>query len=107
MWAVAWQVNAEREEALKILGEQGMLLVQCSLIDNMPYVVAEAAVRALAPQMLLSWTVIPACMAMRQCTHCAARYVTSSTGSDGLEAPCLCLMFRAAEEGGRRAFKQC
>ena len=39
------QVGVKREEALNILASEGMLLVLCSLIDNMPYVVAEAAVR--------------------------------------------------------------
>lgn len=37
----------KRDEALQILSKDGMLLVLCSLIDNMPYVVAEAAVRLL------------------------------------------------------------
>ena len=40
------QVGVKREEALSILASEGMLLVLCSLIDNMPYVVAEAAVRS-------------------------------------------------------------
>ena len=35
----------KRDEALSILSSDGVLLVLCSLIDNMPYVVAEAAVR--------------------------------------------------------------
>ena len=35
----------ERDEALETLSKEGVLLVLCSLIDNMPYVVAEAAVR--------------------------------------------------------------
>ena len=38
------QVNVKRDEALEILSQEGVLLVLCSLIDNMPYVVAEAAV---------------------------------------------------------------
>ena len=41
------QVNVKRDEALDILSQEGVLLVLCSLIDNMPYVVAEAAVRIL------------------------------------------------------------
>ena len=41
------QVNVKRDEALEILSKEGMLLVLCSLIDNMPYAVAEAAVRLL------------------------------------------------------------
>ena len=39
------QVGVKRDEALSILSSDGVLLVLCSLIDNMPYVVAEAAVR--------------------------------------------------------------
>ena len=38
------KVGVKRDEALEILSMDGMLLVLCSLIDNMPYVVAEAAV---------------------------------------------------------------
>lgn len=38
-------INVPREEALEIISREGMLLVLCSFIDNMPYVVAEAAVR--------------------------------------------------------------
>ena len=38
--------NMERGEALKLLDQEGTLLVMCSLVDNMPYVLAEAAVRA-------------------------------------------------------------
>ena len=37
-------LNVERSEALALLDEEGTLLVMCSLIDNMPYVLAEAAV---------------------------------------------------------------
>lgn len=37
----------KRDEALEILSQEGVLLVLCSLIDNMPYVVAEAAVSPL------------------------------------------------------------
>lgn len=43
-WLLFVQSNTEREEALAILGQEGMLLVLPSYIDNMPYVVAEAAV---------------------------------------------------------------
>ena len=39
----------KRDEALEILSKEGVLLVLCSLIDNMPYVVAEAAVGAFTP----------------------------------------------------------
>ena len=46
------QPNVERNEALKVLAEEGTLLVLCSLVDNMPYVLAEAAVSR-------AW---PACM---------------------------------------------
>ena len=41
------QVNAERITALEVLNAPGTLLVLCSLVENMPYVVAEAIVRAL------------------------------------------------------------
>lgn len=37
--------NVPRSEALKVLNQEGLLLVLCSLVDNMPYVLAEAAVR--------------------------------------------------------------
>ena len=40
-------MNVKRDEALEILSQEGVLLVLCSLIDNMPYVVAEAAVSSL------------------------------------------------------------
>lgn len=36
-----------REEALDKLQEEGFLLVQASLIDNMPYVLAEASVNGI------------------------------------------------------------
>ena len=36
--------NVERTEALRLLDQEGTLLVMCSLVDNMPYVLAEAAV---------------------------------------------------------------
>ena len=38
------KIGVKRDEALDILSSEGTLLVLCSLIDNMPYVVAEAAV---------------------------------------------------------------
>jgi len=38
--------NVPRLEALKVISQEGMLLVLCSLVDNMPYVLAEAAVSA-------------------------------------------------------------
>lgn len=38
------KIGVKRDEALEILSSEGTLLVLCSLIDNMPYVVAEAAV---------------------------------------------------------------
>ena len=44
MMEIAVQVGVKRDEALSILSSDGVLLVLCSLIDNMPYVVAEAAV---------------------------------------------------------------
>ena len=37
--------NVERKEALGVLAQEGTLLVLCSLVDNMPYVLAEAVVR--------------------------------------------------------------
>lgn len=36
--------NIPRSEALKVLNQEGMLLIMCSLVDNMPYVLTEAAV---------------------------------------------------------------
>ena len=49
-WAFKKQfkIGAKRDEALEILSTEGTLLVLCSLIDNMPYVVAEAGVRIYA-----------------------------------------------------------
>ena len=44
-WPIHIRVNADRAEALEVLAAPGTLLVLCSLVDNMPYVVAEAAVR--------------------------------------------------------------
>ena len=50
-WKTHLRVGASRDEALAILASEGVLLVLCSLIDNMPYVVAEAAVSShLLPQ---------------------------------------------------------
>lgn len=42
------KIGVPRDEALDILSSEGTLLVLCSLIDNMPYVVAEAAVRLIS-----------------------------------------------------------
>ena len=36
--------GSAREEATKVVEAEGVLLVLCSQVDNMPYVVAEAAV---------------------------------------------------------------
>ncbi len=47
-WKTHLRVGAKRDEALEILSSEGTLLVLCSLVDNMPYVVAEAAVRSLS-----------------------------------------------------------
>ena len=47
-WPTHLKINIKREEALNIISMEGMLLVLCSGIDNLPYVVAEAAVRRLA-----------------------------------------------------------
>ena len=41
--------NVERSEALRLLDQEGTLLVLCSLVDNMPYVLAEAAVQLISP----------------------------------------------------------
>lgn len=38
------QVNADRATALHVLSAPGALLVFCSLVENMPYVLAEAVV---------------------------------------------------------------
>lgn len=46
--------NVPRSEALKVLNQDGLLLVLCSLVDNMPYVLAEAAVRP-SPFSYLKW----------------------------------------------------
>ena len=43
-WKTHIREGAQRDEALSILSREGVLLVLGSLIENMPYVVAEAAV---------------------------------------------------------------
>ena len=43
-WPVHIKTDLGRTEALKLLDAEGTLLVMCSLVDNMPYVLAEAAV---------------------------------------------------------------
>lgn len=43
-------INIPRDEALSIISQEGMLLVLCSFVDNMPYVVAEAAVSSTSMQ---------------------------------------------------------
>ncbi len=48
-WKTHLKIGVKRDEALEILSSKGTLLVLCSLIDNMPYVVAEAAVRPQTP----------------------------------------------------------
>ena len=57
------RINVRREEALGIISSPGMLLVLCSGIDNMPYVVTEAAVRSpwTSPGLLLLYPNILEC----------------------------------------------
>lgn len=40
-WRSHLLMNAPRSEALSVLSMEGMLVVFCSLVENMPYVVAE------------------------------------------------------------------
>ena len=40
-WRSHLLMNAPRSEALSVLAMEGMLVVFCSLVENMPYVVAE------------------------------------------------------------------
>ena len=40
-WRAHLLINAPRSEALSVLGSEGMLAVFCSLVENLPYVVAE------------------------------------------------------------------
>ena len=40
-WHAHLLVNAPRSEALGVLGSEGMLVVFCSLVENLPYVAAE------------------------------------------------------------------
>ena len=54
-WKTHLRVGAKRDEALEILSSEGTLLVLCSLVDNMPYVVAEAAVSVLPHSGVDSW----------------------------------------------------
>ena len=49
------QVNAGRSTALQELSANGTLLVFCSLTDNMPYVVAEAAASPPCLNNLYKW----------------------------------------------------
>jgi len=53
--------NMERREALKLLDQEGTLLVISSLVDNMPYVLAEAAVNstALASELMSTYIINP------------------------------------------------
>ena len=39
-----WRVRARRDKALATISADGILLVLASMIDNMPYVLAEASV---------------------------------------------------------------
>lgn len=57
-WKTHLRVGAKRDEALEILSSEGTLLVLCSLVDNMPYVVAEAAVRFLSSVLLSFWVTV-------------------------------------------------
>lgn len=43
------RIGVPREDALAVVSAPGMLLVLCSGVDNMPYVVAEAAVSHCGP----------------------------------------------------------
>ena len=49
------KIGVKRDEALEILSSEGTLLVLCSLIDNMPYVVAEAAVSSFSQAFCHFW----------------------------------------------------
>ena len=40
-WRSHLLMNAPRSEALSVLNMEGMMVVFCSLVENMPYVVAE------------------------------------------------------------------
>ncbi len=40
-WRSHLLMNAPRSEALSVLSMEGMMVVFCSLVENMPYVVAE------------------------------------------------------------------
>ena len=40
-WKSHLLINAPRSEALSVLGSEGVLVVFCSLVENLPYVVAE------------------------------------------------------------------
>lgn len=41
-WKAHLLMNAPRSEALAVLAQPGMLVVFCSPVENLPYVVAEA-----------------------------------------------------------------
>ncbi len=41
-WKTHLLMNAPRSEALQVLAQAGMLVVFCSLVENLPYVIAEA-----------------------------------------------------------------
>ena len=47
-WRSHLLMNAPRSEALSVLSMEGMLVVFCSLVENMPYVVAEVPLLRLA-----------------------------------------------------------
>lgn len=61
------QVNANRTTALEVLSAPGSLLVLCSLVENMPYVVAEAIVSHL-PFLCMNRFIAAVCPAW----HCIA-----------------------------------
>ena len=65
------KIGVKRDEALEILSSEGTLLVLCSLIDNMPYVVAEAAVSS-TPSHLLP--LVAACAP----GWCSVKYIAGS-----------------------------
>ena len=45
-WRSHLLMNAPRSEALSVLSMEGMMVVFCSLVENMPYVVAEVPASA-------------------------------------------------------------
>lgn len=55
-WRSHLLMNAPRNEALSVLSMEGMMVVFCSLVENMPYVVAEVPLLPVKKTPQAPWT---------------------------------------------------